>query len=98
MQLADALQYVHERQVIYQNFKLSNLLVRNQAKDMRGLYVVLVDFAFAHDGTCFARTPANFRYMAPEQFTGQSLPASDQYSLAAITYELLTGRPPFQGH
>ncbi len=35
--------------------------------------------------------------MAPEQIQGKSRPASDQYSLAIITYEWLTGHCPFQG-
>ncbi len=98
LQLADALQYIHEHQLLYQNFKLSNIMVQNEAGNMGGLQVGLVDFAIEHDGTCSSKTPVNFRYMAPEQFNGQSSPASDQYGLAAITYELLTGRSPFQGN
>jgi len=35
--------------------------------------------------------------MAPEQWDGQPVPATDQYALAVMIYELLTGRPPFQG-
>jgi serine/threonine protein kinase len=35
--------------------------------------------------------------MAPEQIQGKSRPASDQYSLAIITYEWLTGHCPYQG-
>ncbi len=38
---------------------------------------------------------ATIRYMAPEQFVGTTDQQSDQYSLACLAYELITGKPPF---
>jgi hypothetical protein len=38
-----------------------------------------------------------FAYMAPEQLGNKPVPASDQYALAIMAYELLTGRTPFEG-
>ncbi|GCE22843.1 serine/threonine protein kinase [Dictyobacter kobayashii] len=97
LQLADALQFAHNYQVTYQNFKLTNILVLNQNKRMAKLEVALADFSVVQDGSYFSKLPEGFPYMAPERWDGAVYPASDQYGLAAITYELLTGRPPFQG-
>src|SRR5262249_25875884 len=38
------------------------------------------------------------RYMAPEQVRGQADRRSDLFSVAAVSYELLSGRPPFSGN
>lgn len=97
LQLADALHYLHEHQILYQNFKLTNLLIREAGKDLHHLHLLFTDFAITQDGSFFSRTHEAYPYMAPERWHGQALPASDQYGLAAIVYELLTGRPPFQG-
>jgi serine/threonine protein kinase len=97
LQLADALQYLHDHQITFQNFKLTNILVRNTGKELRQLDLVLTDFAIPQDGSFFSRTPDAYPYMAPERWYGQASPASDQYALAVIVYELLTGRHPLQG-
>jgi len=97
-QLADALQFVHDNHLTYQNIKMTNVLIQGKAKKMRQLHLLLADFSIVQDGTFTAKSPASFQYMAPEQWSGFSLPASDQYGLAVIAYELLLGRPPFQGH
>jgi hypothetical protein len=99
LQLADALQYVHDRKLMYQNFKLTNILLEGQVRDdMRHLHVSLADFMLTGDNEHPLYTPDSLPYLAPEQWNGKAFPASDQYGLAAILYELLTGRPPFQGN
>ena len=99
IQVAEALQFAHEHSVLYQNFKLTNFLLDGEVgDDIRRLHVLLADFALTGDNKHILRTPQTLRYLAPEQWGGDSLPASDQYGLAAILYELLTGRPPFHGN
>lgn len=99
LQLADALQFAHTHNVLYQNFKLTNVLLEGEAgSDMSRLHMLLADFALIGDNKHILRSPHTLRYLAPEQWNGVSLPASDQYGLAALLYELLTGRPPFQDH
>ncbi len=96
-QMADALHTLHKRLLTYQNFKLSNLLIRDEVPHMSQCHIVLSDFPLFQNGTFLLKTPAIYPYMAPESWQGTSHPASDQYGLAAIAYELLTGRPPFSG-
>lgn len=97
-QLADALQHAHDYNILYLNFKLSNILLRNQPKNIRQLQGQWTDFAVSSHEIGFTKTRGTYPYMAPECWKGQPLAVSDQYGFAAIIYELLTGRPPFQGN
>ncbi|QBD78731.1 DUF1080 domain-containing protein [Ktedonosporobacter rubrisoli] len=95
-QIADALQFAHEQQIIHQNLKPANILFNDsQASPLSD--IAIVDFAII---TPAARARLKHQlstdpYLAPEQLTGQSLPATDQYALAAIAYHLLTNTLPF---
>lgn len=97
LQLAEALQFVHDQNIIYQNMKIANVLVQNQAETMSELSVAICDFPFVKDPINLPKNIESYRYVAPEQWEGQVLPASDQYALAVVAYELMAGRPPFQG-
>lgn len=100
-QLADALDYAHQQGIVHRDVKPHNVMI-----DANG-QAHLMDFGLARlegsqeqltlDGTVVG-TPA---YMSPEQTRqdGKSLvgPASDQYSLGVLFYELLTREVPFEG-
>lgn len=98
VQVADALQFLHTRGLLYQNFKMSNLLVTNSTQKMRDVQVALADLPLVQDIISLPKTTESYRYYAPEQWENEAFTSSDQYGLAVLTYELLTGRAPFQGN
>src|SRR5579884_2884287 len=99
-QAADALQYAHQQQIIHQDVKPSNFLIRGW-KTATLPDLVLADFGVAKFVSANSSTSQSIRgtptYMAPEQWEGHPVPASDQYALAIMVYQLLTGYLPFQG-
>jgi hypothetical protein len=88
----EALQYVHEQQVVHRDVKPQNLIDSDHG-------VVLVDFGVAREleeedagGTVGIGTP---RFMAPEVFAGGTVsPRSDVFGLAATLWTLIAGKPP----
>jgi serine/threonine protein kinase len=100
-QASSALQHAHDRGIIHQDVKPSNFLIRERKETPERPDLLLADFGIARlmNTTSVASqsvhgTPT---YMSPEQCLGHAVPASDQYALAIMVYELLTGHPPFRG-
>src|SRR5215472_9983654 len=94
-QAAEAIDYAHAQAIVHRDIKPANMLLRSDN------WLLLADFGIARilsDQDTVTQTGMGFgtpEYMAPEQAQGKAQPASDNYSLAVIAYQLFTGQVPF---
>jgi len=97
--IAQALDYVHARNIINRDVKPSNILMSEDGQPM------LTDFGLVKifgekgkEATHLTSTGTGLGtpdYMAPEQWTGEATAQSDLYSLGVVLYEMITGHKPY---
>lgn len=97
VQICSALKSAHDAGIIHRDLKPSNLLVTRDGQ------IKLADFGIAQvfagrKLTVTGGVVGTVEYMSPEQAQGRkATKKSDLYSLGAVLYVMLTGRPPFTG-
>ncbi|MGC4035065.1 MAG: serine/threonine-protein kinase [Chitinophagaceae bacterium] len=96
-QISSALAYLHKRQIIHRDIKPSNFKIQPDGT------VKMLDFGIAKNKYSPKLTQTGFvvgtvEYISPEQFQQRSEVKSDIWSLAVMTYELITGYLPFEAN
>lgn len=101
-QVADALAYAHAQGLVHRDVKPANVLLRDGGNGLA--QVKVTDFGIAKaaaspgDLTAHGALLGTPKYVAPEQVQGREPDArTDLYSLGVVMYEMLAGRPPFEG-
>jgi serine/threonine-protein kinase len=94
-QVADGLQYAHDRQIIHRDIKPANIMVLADG------CIKITDFGIARMRNNEVKTMTGMilgspKYMSPEQVSGKRADSrSDIFSLGVVLYEMLTGTSPF---
>ena len=100
-QIGKGLHYAHDRRVVHRDVKPGNVFLAEDGRVLLadfGIAKATADGAKADELTKTGMVIGTPTYMSPEQATGQAVDGrSDQYSLASMLYEMLTGKPPLSG-
>ncbi|TMD66507.1 MAG: serine/threonine protein kinase, partial [Chloroflexi bacterium] len=95
--VASALQYAHDHHLLHRDLKPENLLLGAKHEVLLSGFGLALLASSTDDALRVRERFGTLAYMAPEQIQGELGPASDQYTLAVMVYEWLSGSRPCGG-
>ena len=95
--VARGLEYAHQRGIVHRDIKPANILLTENGEPMLSDFGIVKLFQGGETTALTASGAAvgTPEYMAPEQWTGETCPESDMYSLGVVLYEIITGQRPY---
>src|SRR2546421_1666484 len=97
-QIVDALQYVHDQNLVHRDIKPHNMLLGPSYEIMLSDFgIAIVSQSMGYRLQKVQEFEGTILYAAPEQIRGRPRIASDQYALGVVVYEWLSGSCPFYG-
>lgn len=97
--IAEALQYAHNKGILHKHVQPTNILLDNQQRVLLSNFGI--DAIDRNTQQALVLTKEAVReslgYLAPEQIEGKAVSASDQYGLAVVIYQWISGKLPFRG-
>lgn len=100
-ELADALDYIRQRRVVHTNIRPSKVMIDEEGKPVISPFEII---KASSESVNLGKFMDDCQYLSPEVLQGEinfedghALDKSDQFSVAVLIFELLTGRPLFEG-
>lgn len=94
LEILDALQYAHDRDVVHRDIKPENVIIHQESVKLTDFGVAGLISAMQEGSSLMVGTPG---YMAPEQVRGRPVDGrADLYALGTMLFEMVTGRLPFE--
>jgi len=97
-QVISAVCHLHQNGIVHRDLKPENIMFSSEEEDNWDVKLIDLGFSIRSESRTLSTIVGSPHYVAPEVFSGNYGPQCDIWSVGVLTYVLLCGQAPFQGH